>query len=64
MTKQSHDPHGKRADAGGKKAWHQDWRTWTFVLLMLVAMAAYVFSVDESLGPAATPDQSEEVAAP
>lgn len=35
------------------KPWHQDWRTWTAVLLMLAAMVVYVFSVDESIGPGA-----------
>lgn len=30
---------------------HRDWRTWVIVALMLVAMAVYVLSLDESLVP-------------
>jgi hypothetical protein len=59
-----HDHHRKETHHAPKAAWHKDWRTWTVVALMLAAMAVYVFSVDESVGPAATPDQTEEAAAP
>lgn len=64
MANKSHEHNHHKTHAATKTAWHQDWRTWTVVLLMLAAMAVYVFSVDESLGPAATPDQTEEAAAP
>lgn len=43
-----------------KSAWHKDWRTWVVVGLMLAAMAVYVFSVDESVGPGATEGGVEE----
>jgi hypothetical protein len=33
-----------------KKGLHKDWRTWAVVILMLVAMAAYVLTDDEALG--------------
>lgn len=59
-----HEHHGKETRQAPKAAWHKDWRTWTVVALMLAAMAVYVFSVDESVGPAATPNQTEEAAAP
>lgn len=34
-----------------KRSLHTDWRAWTVVALMLAAMAAYVLSLDESIGP-------------
>lgn len=43
-----------------KTAWHKDWRTWTVVALMLVAMATYIMTLDESEGPDGTPDQTQE----
>jgi hypothetical protein len=46
-----------------KKAWHQDWRTWTAVVLMLAAILVYVFSVDESVGPGADETGTETPAA-
>jgi hypothetical protein len=56
--KHEHDhPHkGKHPVGNGrrqpsKKGLHQDWRTWTVVVLMIVGMVAYVFSLDESLRP-------------
>jgi hypothetical protein len=45
------------------KPWHQDWRTWTAVVLMLAAMLVYVFSVDESVGPGADETGTETPAA-
>lgn len=36
---------------------HKDWRTWAVVLLMLVAMAAYVFSLDEEIVPGEPPGE-------
>ncbi|QDU95620.1 hypothetical protein [Lignipirellula cremea] len=30
---------------------HKDWRLWAVVLLILVSMAVYVLSMDESLRP-------------
>ncbi len=34
-----------------RKGLHQDWRAWVVVLLMLGAMAVYIFSDDESIQP-------------
>jgi len=34
-----------------RRKWHKDWRTWLAVLLMLVAMARYVLSLDDSMVP-------------
>lgn len=36
-----------------KKQMHKDWRIWTAVILMLMAMFAYVMTDDESLPPGA-----------
>lgn len=44
-----------------KQELHKDWRTWTAVILMLVAMLAYILSEDESLAPGG--GQQEEVEA-
>jgi len=30
---------------------HRDWRFWTALILMIVAMAAYVLTLDESMRP-------------
>jgi hypothetical protein len=43
--------HGQH-HSGGKKGLHKNWVTWVVVGLMLVAMAIYVMSDDESLQPA------------
>lgn len=43
--------HKKEKHTPPKKGLHQDWRTWTVVILMLVAMAAYILTDDEALGP-------------
>jgi hypothetical protein len=34
---------------------HKDWRVWVGVVLMLAAMCAYVFTMDESIQPAGQP---------
>jgi hypothetical protein len=49
----SHEQHKHHEHEHKLKAWHQDWRTWTAVVLMMAAMLVYVFSVDESVGPGA-----------
>ena len=46
--------HGKP----GKKGIHKDWRTWTAVVSMLVAMVVYVLSQDESLQPEGDAEQT------
>jgi ABC-type nickel/cobalt efflux system permease component RcnA len=40
-------------DKAGIRNLHKDWRTWVVVGMMLAAMAAYVFSLDESVVPGA-----------
>jgi hypothetical protein len=34
---------------------HKDWRSWAVVILMLAAMAIYLLTMDESLGPGGQP---------
>jgi hypothetical protein len=48
-----HDPHhhGHDKHHSKKRAIHKDWRLWTVVVLMLAAMAMYVFTDNESLQP-------------
>ncbi|NNM87359.1 MAG: hypothetical protein HKL95_02440 [Phycisphaerae bacterium] len=52
-----HQHHG--ADVSGPywKRIHRDWRFWIALLLMLGAMAAYLFSDDEVFRSAGTPQQ-------
>lgn len=65
MSNKPHEHHDKSHQHHSSNAgWHKDWRTWLVVGAMLAAMLVYVFSVDESVGPAATPDNVEEPAAP
>ena len=46
------DHHGTADDrATNKKMIHHDWRFWTAIVLMLLAMVGYVLSLDESLRP-------------
>ena len=64
----SHHPNHPRHHQGNKKqgqkkkGLHKDWRTWTVVILMLVAIAAYVLSDDEALGPGGQPQEAVEAA--
>ena len=57
MAQHSHhgDGHGHHGHEGhghqGKRPVHKDWRLWFAVVLMLVAMAVYVLSDDESITP-------------
>ncbi|QDV85828.1 hypothetical protein [Planctomycetes bacterium TBK1r] len=48
MTRDKHHNHRPQHR---KKAIHTDWRAWAAVALMLAAMAAYVLSLDEAIGP-------------
>ncbi len=59
-----HDRHHKDKHRGGnvrrptdKKGIHKDWRTWAVLVLMLIAMMAYVLSMDESIGPSGGQDE-------
>jgi hypothetical protein len=53
--KHEHDHHQKKHKSGnvrnqsGKKAIHKDWRSWVAVVLMIVAIAAYVLTMDDSM---------------
>jgi hypothetical protein len=49
-----HPEQGHSHSYNGRKQWaiHKDWRVWTAVILMLLAMAVYVISMDESIQPA------------
>ena len=58
----SHHPNHPRHHQGKKKkkGLHKDWRIWSVVILMLVAMAAYVLTDDEALGPGGQPQEEME----
>jgi hypothetical protein len=64
----SHHPNRPRHHQGQKKnqkqqqkkGLHKDWRTWTVVILMLAAIAAYVLTDDEALGPGGQPQEAME----
>jgi hypothetical protein len=64
----SKNPHKHNAEQHphnpGKPGLHKDWRAWTVVILMLVAMGVYVLSLDESVGPGATENATQEPIAP
>ena len=55
-----HPNHPSHHQSEKKKGLHKDWRTWTVVVLMLTAMAAYVFTDDEALGPDGQPQEAME----
>jgi ABC-type Zn2+ transport system substrate-binding protein/surface adhesin len=55
-----HDGHGHKHQ--GKRPVHKDWRLWFAVVLMLVAMAVYVLSDDESVTPGGLEQAKEAVA--
>jgi hypothetical protein len=40
-----------------KRPFHKDWRVWTIVVLMLIAMGIYVATNDESVAPGIAPAQ-------
>lgn len=42
---------GSAGRPGDKKGLHKDWRTWGAVVLMLIAIVAYILSMDESILP-------------
>jgi hypothetical protein len=53
----------EHGSAKKKKMIHHDWRFWTAIVLMVLAMAAYVFSFDESLRPAGVDGPEVPIAA-
>lgn len=62
MTDHKHPHHGKHGKSKSKGI-HRDWRLWTVVILMLVGMAVYILSFDESLSPFRGGGVEEEVPA-
>jgi len=62
MADHEHHSHGAQHEHGQaghhghvthkRRPLHHDWRVWVGVVLMLAAMAMYVLSLDEQLGPA------------
>jgi hypothetical protein len=50
-----HANHGQQHKDADRTALHKDWRTWTVVILMLIAMAIYVLTMDESAVPGGQP---------
>ncbi|MEQ8786835.1 MAG: hypothetical protein RIC55_11075 [Pirellulaceae bacterium] len=69
MSKHKSPSHAKdhgRGAHGAKKSGqglHRDWRLWTVVVLMLVGMAVYVLTFDESLSPFRGGGDQQEVPA-
>ena len=49
-----HHEHSREPKGPWWKHVHRDWRVWVGVVLMIVAMAVYVMSLDESLRPGGT----------
>jgi len=43
-----HKKQGQVHRAEASKGFHKDWRAWTALILMLLAMAAYILSGEES----------------
>mgnify|MGYP001818369038 FL=1 len=43
--------HGEHAKSTKPKLIHHDWRAWTALALMLLAIIGYILSLDESLRP-------------
>ncbi len=59
-----HDHQGARhSGAKDKKMIHHDWRFWTAIVLMVLGMAAYVLSFDESLRPGGVDEAEVPMAA-
>ncbi|MBN9692569.1 MAG: hypothetical protein J0M24_20160 [Verrucomicrobia bacterium] len=46
-----------KPSAGGPQ-FHRDWRVWAGVILMLIAMLTYVFTLDDSTAPVPVPPAS------
>ncbi|TWU18949.1 hypothetical protein [Allorhodopirellula heiligendammensis] len=59
-----HD-HSQAADHSAKsgKKIHHDWRFWTAIVLMLLAMGAYVLSLDEAVRPGGVDEPQVPMAA-
>jgi ABC-type nickel/cobalt efflux system permease component RcnA len=60
MTHHDHkhsDHHGHDHRPPARRGLHKDWRAWLVVGLMLIAMAVYVLTMDESIVPGEPPGQ-------
>jgi hypothetical protein len=62
MSKENHGNHHGHHDHGHAQhksggGLHKDWRAWTVVILMLVAMAAYILSDDLGLTPSGSQEE-------
>jgi hypothetical protein len=59
MTQHHHEHSGghQHEHQSKNRGLHKDWRTWLVVVLMLVAMAAYVLSGDEEIQPGGDGEQ-------
>ncbi len=71
MSNQSHlhsHPHGTEPGKSHDRKLHRDWRVWLGVILMLIAMAVYVLTMDEAIVPggvsAGSPPTTNGPAAP
>jgi hypothetical protein len=53
-----HPNHPQHHQHPSRKPLHKDWRSWTAAILMLAAMAIYLLTMDESLGPDGQPQQA------
>lgn len=51
--------HEHKHHGGGKRPLHKDWRLWVGVILMLVAIATYVLTLDESIIPGRGPSDEQ-----
>jgi len=49
--------HSHRRPDKPRRQFHKDWRVWVGVVLILVALAAYVLTNDETLRPGRAPQQ-------
>ena len=54
MSNKSHlhsHPPGSEPGKSNDRKLHRDWRVWLGVILMLIAMAVYVLTMDEAIVP-------------
>ena len=66
MSKQHEQHHNDKhhQHQPAKQPIHKDWRAWTVVIIMLVAMAVYVMTLDESFFPGEPQEAPPVPAAP
>ncbi len=51
MNKPNHKHDHQHHNHPPKKGLHKDWRVWTGVILMIIAMVAFILSDDEGIQP-------------